>query len=638
MCRINGFIDFSPSQSYDKQATLVRMRDTMAYGGPDNAGQYMDDTVCLGHRRLSIIDLSAAGNQPIEWENQVIVFNGEIYNYQEIRRELQALGFVFKTDSDTEVILQSFKAWGKKAVHRYRGMFVFALWDKKTKKLLLCRDRVGVKPLYWYWKDGLFMFASEIKAFHEHPHFDKTINQEAVSLFLQQGYISGPLSIFERVRKVEAGSFVEIDTKTRDLQTESYWDIETIFKEKTTDNRSESLILEELEPLLSESFKLRMVADVPVGMFLSGGIDSSLVVSLLQKQTNQQLKTFTIGFDDPRYNEAHFAKKIAEHIGTDHTELYCSEGDFRQIIPKIADFYDEPFGDSSCIPTFLVAQMAKQHVKVSLSADGGDEIFGGYTKYEITKNFFSKFQKIPHPIRRLMHQVASPIRPDSVEKYASRLPILRGYSGVGNKFSKFKNGIGATDIVDFFNKSSVYMDKNSLKKLFPVYKNRFSPLYQKPETERLISYLGMIDTKTFLEGDIMTKVDRATMQVALEGREPFLDHKIIEFACGLPDNMKIRGTETKYLLRKILYKHVPQTLIERPKQGFAIPLGQWLLSAEIQEELKDLCADEKFIAVFQFQKKELHRIIYSFLNQKGYTNTHFIWFLYMLFAWYKRWL
>ena len=638
MCRINGFIDFDSQRIYDKQATLVKMRDTLAYGGPDNGGQYINENLYLGHRRLSIIDRSAAGNQPFEWDNYVLVFNGEIYNYQDIRLELQALGHTFQSDSDTEVLLKSFKEWGKNAVHKYRGMFAFALWDKQTKKLLLCRDRVGVKPLYWYWKDGLFMFASELKAFHEHPYFDKTINQKAVSLFLQQGYITAPLSIFEYAHKVNPGHFVEIDTITQTIHKESYWDIETIFEQKTIDTRHENTILEELEPLLAESFGLRMVADVPVGMFLSGGIDSSLVVALLQKQTNQQLKTFTIGFDNPRLNEAHFAQKIAQHIGTDHTELYCSEADFKEVIPKIADFYDEPFGDSSCIPTFLVAQLAKQHVKVSLSADGGDEIFGGYTKYEIAKNVFPKLQKIPRPVRQLIHHVAAPINPHWVEKNASKLPILRGYSGVGNKFSKFKQGIEATDIIDFFNQSSTYTSSKGLKKLFPLYELRFSPNGQEPDKNRLISYLGMIDIKTYLEGDIMTKVDRATMQVALEGREPFLDHKIIEFACALPDSLKIKDKQAKYLLRKILYKYVPKDMIERPKQGFAIPLEQWLRTEVLQNELKELCNNSDFISVFQLQKKTLNRIISDFLANKSYQNAHFIWFLYTLFSWYKRWI
>ncbi len=638
MCRINGFIDFNEQHIYDRQATLVRMRDTLSYGGPDNAGQYISENLYLGHRRLSIIDLSSAGNQPFEWENFVLVFNGEIYNYQEIRLELQSLGYTFQSDSDTEVILKSFKEWGKNAVQKYRGMFAFALWDKDTKKLLLCRDRVGVKPLYWYWKEGLFLFASELKAFHEHPYFDKTISQKAVSLFLQQGYITAPLSIFEYAHKVNSGHFVEIDTTTQDINAESYWDIERIFEQKTLDSRHENLILEELEPLLSESFGLRMIADVPVGMFLSGGIDSSLVVALLQKKTNQQLKTFTIGFEDARFNEAHFAKKIAHHIGTDHTELYCSEADFKEVIPKIADFYDEPFGDSSCIPTFLVAQLAKQQVKVSLSADGGDEIFGGYTKYEIAKNFFPKFQKLPRPARQLLHHAASPINPNWVEKYASKLPILRGYSGVSNKFSKFKQGIRAANIVDFFNQSSTYTTSDSLKKLFPLYESRFAPKISLPNKERLISYLGIIDIKTYLEGDIMTKVDRATMQVALEGREPFLDHKIIEFACALPDSLKIKDKQAKYLLRKILYKYVPQEMMERPKQGFAIPLDQWLRTDALQAELKSLCHDSGFITTFQFQKKVLQKLIFDFLEHKSYQNAHFIWFLYTLFSWYKRWI
>ncbi|MEL6944065.1 MAG: asparagine synthase (glutamine-hydrolyzing), partial [Bacteroidota bacterium] len=376
MCRINGILDFKNNALASLESITTAMRDTMTYGGPDDAGIFVDQNVALGHRRLSILDLSSAGHQPMLWQNYAIVYNGEIYNFKEIRAALEKQGYHFETNTDTEVILKGFHYWGKEVVKRFRGMFAFAIWDKVERKLLLCRDRVGVKPLYWYWKDGLFLFASELKAFHEHPDFDKSLNHDAIALYLQQGYIHAPHSVFQYAHKLKGGQFLEIDDH-QEIKISTYWDAEELYKNSMVDIRPEEKIEEELEQLLAESFQLRMVADVPVGMFLSGGIDSSLVTSMIQHHSNQQVKTFTIGFHDQERNEAHHAKEVAEHIGTDHTELYCTEKDFLEILPAFNTFYDEPFGDSSGIPTYLVSKLAREQVTVSLSADGGDELFGG---------------------------------------------------------------------------------------------------------------------------------------------------------------------------------------------------------------------------------------------------------------------
>jgi asparagine synthase (glutamine-hydrolysing) len=643
MCRIAGIWQHNHKSINNIENTVIQMRDALSYGGPDAAGVYVEGNLGLGHRRLSILDLSDAGTQPIHWEHYCIIYNGEIYNFHEIRQELELKGYKFTSNTDTEVILKGFHEWGYEVVKKFRGMFAFALWDKKEQKLMLCRDRVGVKPLYWYLKDGLFMFASELKSFHEHPDFDKTINKDAVSLFLQQGYIPSPYCIFQYAQKVQPGTWLEISTplpigsgQVR-IKTIPYWNVNEAYQPLPNNiSKNEDALVEELEPLLAESFQLRMVADVPVGMFLSGGIDSSLVTALLQKQSNQQLKTFTIGFQDKNHNEAEFAKQVAQHIGTDHYDLYCTEKDFIETIPLLPQFYDEPFGDSSAIPTYLVSKLARENVTVSLSADGGDEIFGGYTKYEMTQKVFQKMEAYPSFMRRSAAALLSPIDPSVIETYGNKLPFLKNYAGLGNKFHKLKNALSSTDLTDFFNNSSVYFTKKEQLALYPHFKERFSTTLN-PIEGRTIGFLSLIDIQTYLEGDIMTKVDRATMQVALEGREPFLDHKVVEFGLKLPDNMKIQGNSTKHLLRKILYKHVPKALIERPKMGFSIPIEQWLRTY-LQEDLQALTQDKKFIDAFGLKQNTLSTIVRHFIAKTQYVNPHSVWFIYVLYKWYQKWL
>ncbi len=640
MCRIAGYWDLRAQTNYDRRAVLEAMRDRLRHGGPDAAGSYFDDRtpLALGHRRLSILDLSEAGTQPLHAGDHCIVLNGEVYNFAEIRRELEGLGHAFQTGTDTEVVLKGFMAWGENCVQRFRGMFTFIVWDKKEQRLTLCRDRIGVKPLYWYWKDGLLLFASELKALLEHPDFDKSLDREAVSLFLQQGYIPAPRSIYRHVRKLLPGAYLTLDTKGRP-EERRYWrpDYEKAVTEgRRFDKMSDAEVADELEELLSESFQLRMVADVPVGMFLSGGIDSSLVTALLQKNSPRPLKTFTIGFRDPRFDEAEHARAVAAHLGTEHHELYCTEEDFRRLVPQLSEWYDEPFGDSSGIPTYLVSRMAREHVTVSLSADGGDELFGGYTKYEIAQLFYPKIQRMPGFLRNTLGAVAKGVDPLWLERNASRLPVVKGYRGVSNKFDKFRQALAAVDALDFFNRSSVYLPEEEARKLMP----HFTPRYRSelsPAEDHFLAYLGVADIETYLEGDIMTKVDRATMQVALEGREPFLDHRVIEYALSLPDRFKIREGKSKYILREILYRHVPKSLIERPKQGFAIPMGDWLRGM-LRPDLEALPHDRSFLDAFELDGKYVQRSVADFLGDKKFVNPHFMWFLYALNAWKKTYL
>lgn len=632
MCRITGFLDFSDYHS--SQDVLIAMRDSLAAGGPDSAGVFRENSVGLAHRRLSIIDLSESGIQPMISGKWVITYNGEIYNYQEIKEELIDAGMTFKTKTDTEVIVNAFELWGKDAANKFRGMFAFALWNKEEKKLLLCRDRLGVKPLYWYLKDDLFLFTSEIKAFHQHPLFDKSIDLAGLPHYLQKGYFHDTDCIYKYVRKVLPGTFLEIDS-TRQVDISRYWDVEGVYRNAVIDKRPENEITEELESILTSSFELRMVADVEVGIFLSGGIDSSLVTALLQKGSTKPLQTFTIGFHDKKFNEAEIAAEVANQLGTKHSTLYCTEDEFKQVIPELAEVYDEPFGDSSAIPTYLVSRLARKNVKVALSGDGGDELFGGYSKYKFARHA-SLLLSIPLPLRKILHQLSYRLSSATIEKLAEIIR-LRSYSQIGSKYLKFQQTLLSCDIEDFFDKSSSYLADTSLQKFTGVLTGSKATV-NNSKPGNLLSYLGLQDMRSYLPGDILTKVDRASMRVALESREPFLDPEIINFAFTIPDHLKIssRG-ESKYILKKILGKYISPELIARPKQGFTVPISDWL-QGFLKEELVVLQNDSRFFETFQLDKTYFAGILNSLFLKEDAYNPHFIWFVYCLYKWYKKWV
>ncbi len=638
MCRIAGFWEFRANPGYDLEKTLVYMRDSLSHGGPDDAGTYkaMRQHLFLGHRRLSVLDLSSAGHQPMRERNLVITYNGEVYNFRRIASELDSLGYCFSSMSDTEVVLKSFQEWGFDAVQRFRGMFAFALWDEDEQRLALCRDRVGVKPLYWYLHDDLFMFASELKAFFAHPRFVKEIDRDAVALYLQLGYIPAPYSIFKHVRKLEPGTFLVIDTDQL-IDQFPYWNIEKIWQQANGKSTArDGDLIDGLENLLTESFSLRLVSDVPVGIFLSGGIDSTLVTTLLQKQSGTPLKTFTIGFEDKRYDEAGHAARLAEYLGTEHTELYCTEQDFFDVVRDLPFFYDEPFGDSSAIPTYLVSRLAKSLVTVSLSADGGDEVFGGYTKYEAACTFYPKVRRLPPFLKKLLKKVLTRTDPALIERLAPHLPLLRRYTNIKDKAAKFASAFDAPDVLTFFARSGMYISQGELRKLIGQ-ESAALPAYDGAAGEHLVSLLGMIDMKGYLPDDLMVKVDRATMHVALEGREPFLDHYVIEAGLGLPDELKLRDGKNKWVLRQILKKHVPNEFLDRPKQGFEIPVYRWLKEL-LAPDLRAMCEDGPFTDEFTFNRDLLAGYVQEFLAGKRFVSAHFIWFLYMLHRWYRAWL
>ena len=522
MCGIAGLCDFSNRSS---EAVLGRMVNRIRHRGPDDSGssfrQYGDAQVGLGHRRLSIIDLSPMGHQPMNFEDYEIIFNGEIYNYREIRQTLEQYGYHFKSHSDTEVILAGFHKWGMRMLHRFIGMFAFVLFDKKKQRFYLVRDRVGVKPLYYYHHNNVFLFGSELKIFHEHPGFIKNLNPKGLTNYFQFGYSVCPETIFQFTYQVPPGHYIEFDINTRKLTETAYWRIEDFYIHKEV--LPEAEILSELESLLVSATDYRMVADVPVGVFLSGGYDSSTVAAMLQKNRTEKIKTFTIGFKDDKFDEAPHAKKVAQYLGTDHIEYYCSVKDAVSLVHEMPFYFDEPYADYSSIPTMLVSELARKEVTVALSADGGDELFGGYPKYLNALNY-KKYRAF------LPEAVAKPL--GSIYDFASNTFLSNSksfikHSSTSNKIHELIKG---QSVIDFARINVQQFEEKSLEELLLTGRCQQNNLfYNNAFFERFdhLDRLLLLDFKTFLPDDLLVKIDRATMRVSLEGREPLLDHRLI---------------------------------------------------------------------------------------------------------------
>lgn len=555
-----GIVGIKTKTKRIEKNIIVSMADTLVHRGPDDAGIYIEKGIAFGHRRLSIIDLSPQGHQPMEFDNLIIAYNGEIYNYREIREDLIKDGYKFKSNSDTEVVLKSFHKWGVECLNKFRGMWAFAVWDKKEEKLILCRDRVGVKPLYWYYKEGLFMFTSELKAFYQHPEFCKELDMQALSLFFQFGYIPAPYSIFKYAKKVRSGHFLV--SKNNSIEEREYWNVKNYYlngfqkrKNKSLLKNEDEEIEQQLEQLLIESFKLRLISDVPLGIFLSGGIDSSSVTALLQANTGQRLKTFTIGFyGENTYDEAPWAQKVANFLGTAHTEYYFEPKEISEILPKIPLLYDEPFADSSALPTYLVSLIARKQVKVVLSADGGDELFCGYNFY--ANPYFKQIDLFAEFIDRssIKRILLNILNSNKIEKMlVSSYPTRMNIRGKINRLKLFLKEASQTDW----------------------------------DLQSAMMYLDFIG---YLSDDILVKIDRATMGVSLEAREPFLDNKLIEYVVQIPVEYKFRNGIRKYILKKVLCKYLPKDLVERPKQGFSIPLESDIYKPVMKEMLNEYLA------------------------------------------------
>jgi len=631
MCGIVGFI------SKMKQENIIKnMLEIQSYRGPDDTGVYFDEKsgVHFGHNRLSVQDLSSHGHQPFisDCENYVIVFNGEVYNFKNLRSELEKLGYKFLSNSDTEVILYSYKEWGIQCLEKFIGMFAFAVLDKMKNKLFLVRDRAGVKPLYYYTNEHQFMFSSEIKSFHQHPNFKKEQNIEVLPYFFQFGYISAPYTIFKNCYKLEAGHYLELRIDNLEFKITKYWDVNDFYKKKKID-KNEDEILYDIENILDDAIDLRMISDVPVGVFLSGGYDSSLVASILAKKQGKQINTFTIGFDDPKYNEAEHAKTIASYLGTNHTEYYMKNKDMLDLVESLPFYYDEPFGDSSALPTMIVSKIAIKKVTVALSADGGDEAFCGYSKYF----FLNKFQNIFSSSfkREVLKTGLNLFNEDTTSFINDKLPKNLKQTNIKDKFTKFKRAINSQNLEKMFENASSYTDKNEVEKFLKVQREEnFFSKWDKIENVEFLNQMMAIDYKLFMNDDVLTKVDRATMSVSLEGREPLLDHRIIEYMARVPLELKYKNNQGKYLLRQVLYKYLPQEIVDKPKSGFQIPLNEWL-----RNELKPLVLkylDESRLDKHIFNIKEINNIKERFF--KGVDIGSTIWFLLMYQMWKEKWL
>jgi len=590
MCGFAGFLTTDATVSAGIfEALVTKMALAIKHRGPDDAGAWADAEagIALGHRRLSIIDLSLAGHQPMHsvCRRFVLVFNGEIYNHFALRSELQKSGIapVWRGHSDTETILAGFAAWGVSAtLQRAVGMFAFALWDKVERSLTLARDRFGEKPLYYGWAGSAFVFGSELKVLRVYPQFNNPINRGALALYLQHCVVPAPHSIYEHIFKLQPGCVLTLqssDLKARRVSIEPYWRFTDVVCEgmaNPVENEIEAVSL--LDSALREAVALQAVADVPLGAFLSGGVDSSTIVALMQTQSERPIETFTVGFDEEGFDESPHALAVARHLGTEHHEIRVTADDARSVIPFLPQLYDEPFADSSQIPTYLVCQAARQHVTVALSGDAGDELFGGYNRYFWAERIWNRIAWLPSSLRKSLGTALQQLPTEGWDALGQMLPSGHGVARLGDKAHKLAHRMKTVKSLDDLYRSLVTEWPQDVD----VVKGA-TRLQTKLDNTSLVAGISeaehrmmVWDSLTYLPDDILTKVDRAAMGISLETRVPFLDHRVAELAWRLPLNMKIRDGQGKWVLRQVLYNYVPSELIERPKAGFGIPVGQWL--------------------------------------------------------------
>jgi asparagine synthase (glutamine-hydrolysing) len=583
MCGITGFIFDSQISGIDIRSTLDRMTDALEHRGPDSRGTWIAEEVGvgLGHRRLAIRDLSPTGHQPMvsSCQRYVIAYNGEVYSHHEIAADLLKAGRTLRGSSDTEVILEACAEWGvEPTVSRLIGMFAFALYDRDTRELVLVRDRLGIKPLYWGKFPHFLFFGSELKALRAAQGWQPRINRNALSAFMRHNYIPAPHSIYQGVYKLEPGTILKIGQDGVPAIS-TYWNLRSVVEHgiKSTLQKNDNEILGQLDNLICDAVKRRMVADVPLGALLSGGIDSSLVTALMAEQSDRPINTFSIGFQEKEFNEAPFAREIAKHLGTHHTELYAEPHHALNMVEKLPHWYDEPFADSSQIPTALVCELTKQHVTVVLSGDGGDELFAGYNRYALGLDMWKKANITPYAMRKTIARTLLAQPESRLDALARLLPSQWHHNQLGNKLHKFANAILLDDpdamyrrMLSHWNEpDEIVLGSNESKGIL------WDPTVAKT-IPNFLDRMQFLDTVTYLPDDILTKVDRASMSVALEARVPLLDHRVVEMAWRMPQHMKIRDGQSKWALRQILYKRVPRQLIERPKMGFGVPFDQWL--------------------------------------------------------------
>jgi asparagine synthase (glutamine-hydrolysing) len=582
MCGITGFVDFQPAAEGALLARAHAMANTLLHRGPDAGAAWADPNAgfATGHRRLSIVDLSEAGAQPMVSQSGrfVISYNGEVYNAADIRPELEAKGYVFRGHSDTEVIVEACAEWGVHAtMRRLIGMFALALWDRQTRKLWLVRDRLGIKPLYWGQFGKLLLFGSELKALLAHPGWPVEINRDAIASFVRFNYIPTPHSVYRNVYKLTPGTILEVDA-SGEPRIERFWSLDDVIVSargrpfKGSDAEAE----EALATVLGDAVERRMIADVPLGAFLSGGIDSSTVVSLMQAKSTRPVRTFSIGFEQREYNEAHYAKAVAQHLGTDHTELYVTHDEARDVIPRLCEMYDEPFADSSQIPTYLISAMTRRHVTVALSGDGGDELFCGYNRYFYAASLRPYVSTLPQPVRRAGSSLIRTVPPAAWNQIQRIVPRRLRFPNFGEKMHKLAGAMLNDEDQTYLSLLSHFHQPSEIVNGGTEPESIIASTAAKSLMPDYVERMQYLDTVTYLPDDILTKVDRASMAVSLEARVPIIDHRVVELAWRFPARMRFRDGKSKWILRQVLRRFVPDALIDRPKMGFGVPIDHWL--------------------------------------------------------------
>ena len=643
MCGIAGFIaDPARPISSDQLKSIAEVMEiVLEHRGPDDHDVWIDSDagVALVHRRLSIVDLSSAGHQPMHSADgrYVIIYNGEVFSHAEIRKEIEATGHRFRGHSDTEVILESIARVGVRAtVDRLIGMFAFVIWDKNDRTLTLVRDRLGIKPVYWAKINGLFMFGSELKALRQHPGWTPRIRPEAVASFLRHNYIPAPNTIYQDVYKLEPGTILTLPFGG-EPKIEKFWDARQVALDSIQHplDEDDETLANRLETLLVDAVGRRMIADVPLGAFLSGGIDSSTVVALMKAANLGPVKTFSIGFEQAGFNEAPHAAAIANHLGTEHTELTVTSQEALDVVPKLADMFDEPFADSSQIPTYLVSAMTRKHVTVALSGDGGDELFAGYNRYQLTKRFWRTLSLLPLPARNAFASGLTSLSTERWDQCFAPLPSKVSPPQPGDKIYKLASVLKLSNADELYRHLISHWNPTQVAPSVPELRGILWDGSVRKDFPDLLDRMQFLDLVTYLPDDILTKVDRASMANALEARVPLLDHRVVELAWRLPHKAKIRGGTTKWLLRQVLYRHVPKELIERPKMGFGVPLAGWLkgpLRAWAENLISEKRLRESGLLDTQLVRRRWHEHLSGRRNWQ-----YLLWDVLMFEAWRERW-
>ncbi len=646
MCGIAGYLDLGGARTEEELRRIAgRMAETLRHRGPDDSGTWADAQagIAFGHCRLSIVDLSPEGRQPMQCAcgRFVTAYNGEIYNFLELRADLEKLGCVFRGRSDTEVLLAAICEWGLgAALERANGMFAIALWDRREHELHLVRDRMGKKPLYYGWMGSSFLFASEVKAIRAHPDFRGEIDRDALALYLRYNYIPSPYSIYRGILKLPPAARLTLKDPVPGTLPEPapYWSARDLAERGCREPFAGSPedAAGQLDSLLRDAVRMRMIADVPLGAFLSGGIDSSTVVALMQAQSARPVRTFSIGFHEPRYNEAVHASEIARRLGTEHTELYVTAREAMDVIPRLPHLYDEPFADSSQIPTFLVSEMTRRYVTVSLSGDGGDELFGGYDTYFAGRRIMRRTGWMPRSVRRGLGRAIGAVPPEAwQEAFRALSPVLPGRitrPDTGERLHRLAGAMRLDDLESVYRGIvSKWLDPCSVvigaSEPPTAFTDRSRWLAVKDAAQRMM----YLDAVTYLPDDILVKVDRASMGVSLEARAPLLDHRVAEFAWRLPLPMKLRGEQGKWLLRQVLYRYVPREMVERPKMGFALPVGEWL-RGPLRDWAEALLGEDRMRREGFFRPEPVRRKWLEHLSGERSWQPH-LWCVLMFHAW-----